>query len=122
MENYDQNETQGYYDVNYVPAEIKGWNWGAFVYNIAWGIGNNAYLTLLCLIPFFNIIWVFVCGAKGNEWAWKNGNYTDVATFQAVQSTWNRAGLVMFIISLVLGVIGFFFMFSIIAFLTSLSY
>lgn len=34
--------------------------------NIMWGIGNKSYLTLLCLIPLFNIIWIFVCGAKGN--------------------------------------------------------
>ncbi|MGL5898500.1 MAG: ribonuclease G, partial [Lactobacillaceae bacterium] len=34
-----------------VPAEVKGWNWGAFMYNIFWGIGNKTYLPLLCLIP-----------------------------------------------------------------------
>lgn len=39
-----------------VPEEVKGWNWGAFMYNIFWGIGNRTYLPLLCLIPFFNIV------------------------------------------------------------------
>lgn len=84
-----------------VPAEVKKWNWGALQFNIMWGIGNKCYLPLLCLIPLFNIVWVFVCGAKGNEWAWKKGNYTDVETFLAVQSTWNRAGIVGFIILMV---------------------
>lgn len=81
-----------------VPESVKGWNWGAFMYNIWWGIGNKTYLPLLCLIPVFNIIWIFVVGFKGNEWAWQNGNYKDVETFKAVQATWNRAGLVQFII------------------------
>ena len=82
-----------------VPAEVKGWNWGAFMYNIFWGIGNKTYLPLLMLIPIFNIIWIFVVGFKGNEWAWQKGEYKDVETFKAVQATWNRAGLVQFIIS-----------------------
>lgn len=85
---------------NVVPEEVKGWNWGAFMYSILWGIGNKTYLSLLVLIPVFNLVWVFVLGVKGNEWAWKNGEYTDVATFKAVQATWNRAGLFMFIVML----------------------
>jgi hypothetical protein len=83
-----------------VPPEIRKWNWGAFSFNVWWGIGNKAYLTLLCLIPCFNLIWYFVCGAKGNEWAWKSGEFKDVEQFMAAQRTWNRAGLVCFIINI----------------------
>ena len=90
-----------------VPVEIKGWNWGAFMYNIFWGIGNKTYLPLLCLIPLFNFIWIFVCGFKGNEWAWQKGDYTDVETFKAVQATWNRAGLVQFILTIAILVLYF---------------
>ncbi|CAI3639112.1 ribonuclease G [Clostridium neonatale] len=75
------------YSSSEVPSEIKKWNWGAFMMNIMWGIGNKSYLTLLCLIPLFNIIWIFVCGAKGNEWAWKNGNYSSPEEFFLVQNT-----------------------------------
>ena len=88
------------YSSSEVPSEIKKWNWGAFMMNIMWGIGNKSYLTLLCLIPLFNIIWIFVCGAKGNEWAWKNGNYSSPEEFFLVQNTWNRAGFVSFIITI----------------------
>lgn len=84
-----------------MPQEIKGWNWGAFSYNIMWGIGNKTYLPLLCLIPLFNIVWIFVCGFKGNEWAWQKGDYKDVETFLTVQKTWSRAGVVNFIIAIV---------------------
>ena len=89
------------YTTSSVPPEIKKWNWGAFTFNLFWGIGNYNYLPLLCLIPFFNFIWVFVCGAKGNEWAWKSGKFNNVEDFLAVQETWNRAGFVSFIITLI---------------------
>ncbi|MCR1953837.1 ribonuclease G [Clostridioides mangenotii] len=80
--------------------DVKGWNWGAFMFNIVWGFGNKSYMPLICLIPIVNIVWIFVCGAKGNEWAY-NKYDGDVDTFLAIQETWNRAGLIMFIISLV---------------------
>ncbi|MFV0412645.1 MAG: hypothetical protein ACK5L3_05135 [Oscillospiraceae bacterium] len=83
-----------------VPEEIKKWNWGAFMFNVYWGIGNRAYMALLCFVPLLNIVWPFICGIKGNEWAWEAGNYTDVATFRAVQDTWNRAGKIGFFIAL----------------------
>lgn len=85
-----------------VPQEVKGWNWGAFMFSILWGVGNKTYLPLLCLIPLFNVVWVFVCGFKGNEWAWEKGNYDSIETFKTVQATWNRAGLVWFILAFVL--------------------
>ena len=84
---------------NNIPQSVKGWNWGAFMYNIWWGIGNKTYLPLLCLIPIFNIVWIFVVGFKGNEWAWQKGDYKDVETFRAVQNTWDKAGLVSFIVN-----------------------
>lgn len=84
-----------------VPAEIKKWNWGAFFFNIMWGIGNYSYLPLLCLIPIFNIVWIFICGAKGNEWAWKSGKFDNVEDFLATQATWNRAGFVAFIVGII---------------------
>ncbi|APU70570.1 hypothetical protein LCR01_10080 [Companilactobacillus crustorum] len=102
-----------------VPKEIKGWNWGAFIYNIFWGIGNKTYLPLLCLIPIFNIFWIFVVGFKGNTWAWQKGNYKDIETFKAVQATWNRAGLVQFIVSIVILVLYSFFIMTFISSLTS---
>lgn len=91
------------------PQEIKGWNWGAFMYNITWGIGNKTYLPLLCLIPVFNLVWVFVCGFKGNEWAWQKGDYKDTESFLKVQKTWNRAGLFSFI--LLIALVIFYFLF-----------
>lgn len=97
---YDGGYTQTY-GAGEIPYEIKGWNWGAFTFNIIWGIGNKTYLPLLCLIPVFNLVWIFVCGAKGNEWAWQSGNYRSVEEFKQVQKTWNIAGIAKFIWTIV---------------------
>ncbi|MGL5577127.1 MAG: hypothetical protein ACRDCW_16430 [Sarcina sp.] len=90
-----------------VPREIKKWNWGAFTFNIIWGIGNKSYLPLLSLIPIFNIFWAFVCGFKGNEWAWKSNKFdeNDIDAFLATQKTWARAGLIWFIVRLIITII-----------------
>ena len=54
-----------------LPPEVKRWNWGAFFLNWIWAIGNEVWIGLLALIPYVNIVMVFVLGAKGSEWAWK---------------------------------------------------
>ncbi|WP_420869542.1 ribonuclease G [Companilactobacillus crustorum] len=94
-------------------------NWRHIDKTIIWGIGNKTYLPLLCLIPIFNIFWIFVVGFKGNTWAWQKGNYKDIETFKAVQATWNRAGLVQFIVSIVILVLYSFFIMTFISSLTS---
>lgn len=71
-----------------IPAEIKGWNWGAFFLNWIWGIGNRSYIALLALIPLFGWIWMIVLGMRGNEWAWKNNSWDSVAAFKANQRKW----------------------------------
>lgn len=107
---------------NVVPQEVKGWNWGAFMYNWIWGIANKTYLPLLVLIPIFNIVWIFIIGFKGNEWAWQKGDYKDVETFKAVQKTWNVAGIITFILSIAGILLYFFFIAAIIAGLANSSY
>ena len=85
-------------------------NWGAFSLTIIWGIGNHCYITLLCLVPIVGIIMSFVAGFKGNEWALQNNRYRDMEEFAQVQDTWNSAGFVVFIVQLIFGVFGFFWL------------
>jgi hypothetical protein len=80
-----------------IPAEIKCWNWGAFLLNWIWGIGNNTYIALLALIPFVGFIMLFVLGAKGSAWAWRNGRWDSVEHFKRVQRRWAIWGLVIWI-------------------------
>ena len=59
--------TSGQGKLSNVPSEVKGWNWGAFLLNWIWSIGNNTWIGLLSLIPYAGIVMVIVLGIKGNE-------------------------------------------------------
>jgi hypothetical protein len=60
-----------------IPPELDRWNWGAFLLNWIWGVGNNTYIALLTFIPFVGIIVMpFMLGAKGSRRAWRNGRWT----------------------------------------------
>jgi hypothetical protein len=61
-------------DPTEIPAEIDRWNWGAFLLNWVWGVGNNTFIALLTLIPGVGFVMIFVLGAKG-RWAWRNGRW-----------------------------------------------
>lgn len=83
-----------------VPEEIKGWNWGAFLLNWIWGIGNSTFIALLMFVPLVNFVMIFVLGAKGNEWAWKNRTWRDVEHFKSTQKKWRNAGLILIFVIL----------------------
>jgi hypothetical protein len=80
-----------------VPAEIDRWNWGAFLLNWIWGIGNNTFIALLALVPFVGFIMLFVLGAKGSAWAWRNGRWDSIAHFRRVQRLWAIWGALIWI-------------------------
>jgi hypothetical protein len=44
-------------------------------------------------VPFFGLVMPFVLGAKGNEWAWRNGRWQTVEQFQRTQRRWAQYGL-----------------------------
>src|SRR5580704_13984169 len=78
-----------------IPAEIDRWNWGAFLLNWIWGIGNNTFIALLTFVPFVGLVMPFVLGAKGNRWAWRNGRWDSVDHFKRVQRLWAIWGVVL---------------------------
>jgi Cytochrome oxidase complex assembly protein 1 len=86
-----------------IPPEIDRWNWGAFLFNWIWGIGNNTYIALLALIPVVGIVMMFVLGAKGSRWAWRNGRWDSVEHFKRVQRKWAIWGFVILFGVLALG-------------------
>ena len=85
------------FDQKTVPPEINRWNWGAFLLNWIWGIGNQTYIALLALIPGFGFIWMLVLGAKGSTWAWRNGRWDSVEHFKRVQRKWAIWGAIIWI-------------------------
>jgi hypothetical protein len=91
-----------------IPRELDRWNWGAFFLNWIWGLGNSTYIALLMFVPLVNIIMIFVLGARGSAWAWKNKPWRDVEHFKRVQKAWAIWGLVSWIAVIVITV-GFTF-------------
>ncbi len=96
----EQGETQASSEI---PAHLNRWNWGAFMLNWIWGIGNSVWIALLCLIPLVNIVMMFVLGAKGSRWAWNARLWRDEAHFRSTQRKWAIAGVIVWF-----GVIVFF--------------
>ncbi len=88
-----------------IPPGIKGWSWGAFLWNWIWAIFNNTWIGLLALIPGVNIVMVFVLGAKGREWAWKNKQWDSVEHFNRVQRKWSVWGIWLTLGALALGIL-----------------
>ncbi|RWK00719.1 cytochrome c oxidase assembly factor Coa1 family protein [Mesorhizobium sp.] len=83
-----------------IPPELDRWNWGAFLLNWIWGIGNNTFIALLALIPLVNIVMIFVLGARGSRWAWRNGTWRDAEHFRRTQRNWAIAGLIVWVVSI----------------------
>ncbi|MGO9356294.1 MAG: cytochrome c oxidase assembly factor Coa1 family protein [Xanthobacteraceae bacterium] len=89
-------------DPKTVPAEIDRWNWGAFLLNWIWGVGNNTFIALLAIVPFFGVIMMFVLGARGSGWAWRNGRWDSIDHFKRVQRAWAIWGVVVWLGSITL--------------------
>lgn len=89
-----------------IPPELDRWNWGAFILNWIWGIGNSTYIAFLMFVPIVNIVMIFVLGAKGSKWAWKNRDWRDIEHFKSTQRKWSIAGFIVLglLISLIYGV------------------
>ncbi len=84
----------------------KGWNWGAFLFTWIWGVANGVPKSLWALIPIWNIVYAFILGAKGNQWAWEGRDWTSVEDFRASQHKWAIWGLIIYGIIFVLYLIG----------------
>ncbi len=79
-----------------LPAEVGRLNWGAFLLNWIWGLGNGTYIALLSLLPIANFIMPFVLLFKGDKWAWQNSTWRSVEHFRSVQRNWAIAGAVVY--------------------------
>jgi hypothetical protein len=90
-----------------LPDQLGGWSWGAFTFTWIWGIFNSTWIAFLAFIPFFGLVWVFVLGAKGKEWAWKNKKWESSERFKKTQRTWDKWGKVLFVIGIIAMVLYF---------------
>lgn len=67
---------------------LKEFNWGAYFGTWIWGLLNSSYKTLW-IIPLsftpLGFYFGFVCGLKGNEWAFKNKIWQNIEHFKKTQ-------------------------------------
>ena len=118
MSNTNQN-TSGTGKGAKIPPAIAGKiNWGAFLLNWIWGLGNKTYITLVIFASILTVVIPFIgmlvplglCiwfGLKGNEWAWQNKKFESVKQFNEIQTKWAIAGLIL----AALGIISLFIIF-----------
>lgn len=99
------DNTSGQGSTAVVPDEIRGWNWGGFLLNWIWSIGNKTWIGLLSLIPYLGFVMAIVLGVKGNEWAWQNREWESVEQFKEVQKKWTIWGVIILVVGIVLSVI-----------------
>jgi hypothetical protein len=86
-----------------LPAELKGFNWGAFFLSWIWGIGNKVWISFIVLV--LGIIWSIVLGLKGNEWAWQNKQWDSIEHFKKTQKMWRKWAIAVFIISIAISLV-----------------
>ncbi len=99
------NNDSGMGDASVLPAELRGFNWGALFGSWIWGLGNSVWLALLCLVPCVGFFVRFYLGAKGSEMAWKRKRWESVQAFKSAQVTWGVIGGLVTVGSLVFLVI-----------------
>lgn len=100
--------TSGQGDAATLPAGIDKWNWGAFLLNWIWGLGNRTYISLLMFVPLVNFIMAFALGLKGSAWAWRNKQWDSVEHFRAVQKKWAWWGVGIWALWIALAVGAYF--------------
>ena len=102
------DNTSGQGKAAVIPPEVDRWNWGAFLLNWIWGIGNSTFIALLMFVPLVNIVMPFVLGAKGSVWAWRNRRWDSVEHFRRVQRKWAIWAVVIYLVAIAAGVLAAF--------------
>lgn len=83
------------------PPGVKGWSWGAFLWNWLWACFNKTWIGLLALIPYVGLVVSIYLGIKGRELAWQNKRWESLEHFNRVQRKWSMWGVI-----LIFGVMG----------------
>jgi serine/threonine protein kinase len=121
---YPLTNTSGQGETALVPAEIRGWNWGAFLLAPYWSLAHRTWIGLWCLLlPSLGgwllglfrfafgmpqILGIVLLGSflaefaimlklglQGNRLAWKKTPWQTIAQFKSHQRKWAIAGLLI---------------------------
>jgi len=100
---------------------LEKWNWGAFLLSWIWALGHGQILVgiLILVVGILPVIGTLVdlglviyLGIKGNELAWNSGRFASIEQLKETERVWTKwavilliIGLVLFVLSMVVGVI-----------------
>ena len=84
------------------PAQAQGLNWGALLLSWIWGFGNGVGCGPVALMFFIPVIGPILGLLKGNEWAWRAKEWSNVETFKATQKKWAMAGVILLVVAVAL--------------------
>lgn len=101
------------YDEKMFPSNINSFNWGIFIWWPYWGLfnGMSRLFFIFLALSVLSFLWIpaiVLCvlsiyyGKKGNFLSWKNKDWISIERFEKVQSRWDVAGIIYFIILLIL--------------------
>jgi hypothetical protein len=88
-----------------LPSGVKGWSWGAFLWNWLWSIFNKTWIGLLAILPYVGFIVAIYLGVKGRELAWRNKRWESLEHFNRVQRNWSKWGAIIIVGVALLGII-----------------
>jgi len=107
-------------------VDTSRFSWAAFFLSGIWGLFNGCWWMILvnigffflCFVPIINffagigsLITSIVFGINGTRWAWENRTWRSPQEFIQTQETWNKVAIILFVISIALGIIGIFIFF-----------
>lgn len=91
---------------------VRGWNWGAFVFNWIWAFAHNlGTIAIISLVVSFLNMGLFssiFLGITGNEYAWKARRFSSVEEFKDTQRKWTIAGLIVLFFCIILFFVAIF--------------
>lgn len=80
-----------------IPAQIKRWNWGAFLLTPFWCMRHGIWSGLLLFIPILGFFIPVILGVKGSQKAWIKNSHEPVDAFLKRQRFWGFSGLFIWI-------------------------
>jgi hypothetical protein len=103
-----------------LPEELKGWNWGAFLWGMIgfapiWGYFNRVWIALVLVFvwvsPFVptvlrgpiiiaGLLVTVYLGFKGNELVWRARRWESADHFRRVQQGWMTWGLLIAVVQI----------------------
>lgn len=135
----DLNLTKSEQSCSSDSLELSKWSWGAFVLSWIWGFFNGCWWmflvkmgvfllsVLLYWVPFLAFFFTIVdigisvlFGIKGTEWAWHNRKWNSITDFNQTQNVWNKVGLSIFLLGIIIMIISVLFFFAAISSLFSM--